>query len=161
MSRIIEYDEDIMTLRKNNTDYFILKDIKVRKLFICGKNIRFDLRSYTLFVKEIIVEGQNIQIYSSTEKPARITNMFEISNGEIMKTLSEIHVLCKDLNLMISKRCHIRPKAVLFVTNTRNFRLNNINMSTEGTAIETKNSTETHIVNGCVEVRKGTGISIV
>ena len=157
---IIEYDEDIRTLTRKNIEYVLVKNIKIRKLIITGKNIRLNLRSFTLYVKEIIVEGENITIYSSTENPGNITNIFEISNGEIMKTLSEVRVLCKDLNLMISKRCHIPPIAVLFIANTESFRLNNINMSTEGTAIETQNSLDVHILNSCISVKRGTGVSI-
>ena len=149
-------------MTRNNTEYVLVKNIKIRKLIIRGRNIRFDLNSFTLFVKEIIVEGENIIIYSSKENPGRITNIFEIPNGEIMKILSEVRVLCKDLNVLISKRCHIPPIAVLFITNTQNFTLNNINMNTHGTGlkIDEESCNDISILNGHFSVSKGNGIEM-
>ncbi len=103
------------------------------------------MKSFTLFVKEIIVEGRNIVIDGG-----EITNRFDTYNGSIMKTLSEMQVLCKDLNLMISKRCVIPPFAVLSVKNTQFFRLGDVRMSINGRAVRMENCADIHITDSSI-----------
>ena len=140
--RYIKDDIDILILSDNMT-WYLERNINIRKLIMKGENIYIDLKGFTLFVKEIIVEGRNITIDGG-----EITNKFKTFNGEIMETLSEVKILCKDLNLMIAKRCVIPPFAVLSVTNTKFFRLNDVNMAIDGRAIRIQNGTDIAITNG-------------
>ena len=152
----INYDVLILN---SDTKYFLEKDFKVRKLVMKGRNISLDLNSFTLFVKEIIVEGENISIYS-TGKAGNITNVFEIENGDIMKILTEIGVLYKDVNVLIAKRCNIPPIAVIFAKQITGFVFDNIILNTNVTAFEIINGTNIMVSNSQFIVNKGKGISV-
>ena len=149
---------DVLILN-SDTKYFLKKDFKVRKLVMKGRNISLDLNSFTLFVKEIIVEGKNISIYS-TGKSGNITNIFDIENGDIMKILTEIGVLYKDVNVLIAKRCNIPPIAVIFAKQITGFVFDNIILNTNVTAFEIINGTNIMASNSQFIVNKGKGISV-
>ena len=78
--RYIKDDIDILILSDNMT-WYLERNINIRKLIMKGENIYIDLKGFTLFIKEIIVEGRNITIDGG-----EITNKFKTFNGEIMET---------------------------------------------------------------------------
>lgn len=154
----ISFDEDIL-ICKSNTKYIIVNNVKIRKIIIKGENIVLDLNSFTLYVKEITIEANNIVIENG-----KISNKIKIINREnleIFKILSKVPILYKDVNLLIIKHHYIPPRVLVLAKKSTTIKLYNLEIEVRNiSAIELYHCEDIHMRNNTI-LGGVTGIRVI